>query len=293
MTVANDNIPNSANDFYVYTWTRPDTEQVFYVGKGRGPRSKNTSRRNKHFLNIINKLATLGMDPIVTHVKDGLFEDEAFELEISLISKYGRIKDGGTLCNMTFGGEGRSGSVNSEESKRKQSASVRKTLSDPKIRKKISLRLIERYKDPAVRIAHGAMVSARYLDPAAREKTSASLKGIPKSPEHVKRVSEVLTASWSRNLKRRENHRGLTLMKGPRSNNKSGYKGVSFDASTGKWLAQIEVEKRTKHLGRYTDPAEAARAYDEGAIRYYGREVYLNFAQAAANDNNEPKNDAA
>lgn len=23
------------NNFYVYTWTRPDTGEVFYVGKGR------------------------------------------------------------------------------------------------------------------------------------------------------------------------------------------------------------------------------------------------------------------
>lgn len=58
---------------------------------------------------------------------------------------------------------------------------------------------------------------------------------------------------------------------GVTSRNKSGFKGVSFDR--GKWVA------RTKgvHLGRFTDPVEAARAYDKKAIELFGEFANLNF----------------
>ena len=34
------------NDFYVYEWFNIDTNEVFYVGKGRGKRYKEVKRRN-------------------------------------------------------------------------------------------------------------------------------------------------------------------------------------------------------------------------------------------------------
>ena len=55
---------------------------------------------------------------------------------------------------------------------------------------------------------------------------------------------------------RPENLRLATIMQNSYNSklytsNTSGYKGVSFDRETGKWLAQIRIDGRNKKLGRY------------------------------------------
>ena len=57
---------------------------------------------------------------------------------------------------------------------------------------------------------------------------------------------------------------------GKRSHNKSGYKGVSWSASTGKWWAQIKVNGVHHNLGYHDDPAVAHAAYVEAAKRLHG-----------------------
>lgn len=47
-----------------------------------------------------------------------------------------------------------------------------------------------------------------------------------------------------------------------RSNNKSGYKGVSWSKRMNKWKTQIAVSRKTILLGYYIEPLEAAMAYD-------------------------------
>jgi hypothetical protein len=46
-----------------------------------------------------------------------------------------------------------------------------------------------------------------------------------------------------------------------RTNNTSGIKGVSLDASRGKWVAHIRIAGKVKHLGYFTnkEDAEVAR----------------------------------
>jgi hypothetical protein len=53
-------------------------------------------------------------------------------------------------------------------------------------------------------------------------------------------------------------------------NNRSGVKGVSWDTQKRKWRATIQVEGKTRYLGRFDDLDEAGRAYQQAARRLFG-----------------------
>ncbi len=63
--------------------------------------------------------------------------------------------------------------------------------------------------------------------------------------------------------------------RGKQSNNKSGFKGVSWHKQKQKWVAQIKIEGRNKFLGFFTDPVEAYEKYCEKAIEFYGEYAKL------------------
>ena len=96
---------------YVYTYTRLDKNEIFYVGIGsdsKYKRAKNLSLRTDYFKKTINK-SEYKLDIVF----DDLTWEEACLKEIELIALYGRKDLGiGTLINFTDGGEGRKGSQN-------------------------------------------------------------------------------------------------------------------------------------------------------------------------------------
>ncbi len=62
--------------------------------------------------------------------------------------------------------------------------------------------------------------------------------------------------------------------KGNSRNNTSGYKGVVWRG--GKWNAQIRFNHKCLHLGCFDIIEDAARAYNEAALKYHGEFAYLN-----------------
>jgi hypothetical protein len=64
---------------------------------------------------------------------------------------------------------------------------------------------------------------------------------------------------------------------GKRTNNTSGFIGVSWNVNAHKWAAQLMVNGKHIHFGYFDNPIDAARAHDEGALRYHGNFAKLNF----------------
>jgi hypothetical protein len=100
------------NDFYTYAYLREDGTP-YYIGKGRGNRAY---KRNSHEAKCppIERILIL---------KKNLTEEQAFAHERYLIYLYGKKVDGsGILWNFADGGEGCSGVVRSQETRRKIAA---------------------------------------------------------------------------------------------------------------------------------------------------------------------------
>lgn len=66
---------------------------------------------------------------------------------------------------------------------------------------------------------------------------------------------------------RNGNMRNLTR---ERVNNTSGYRGVSFDKESNKWLSYIYINRKQKKLGRFTNKEDAAIAFDKAAKSLFG-----------------------
>lgn len=59
-------------------------------------------------------------------------------------------------------------------------------------------------------------------------------------------------------------------------NNTSGFKGVHYHSKTNKWIARINCNWQRKHLGYYSCPVEAAKAYNKACKELFGEFSRLN-----------------
>ena len=55
-----------------------------------------------------------------------------------------------------------------------------------------------------------------------------------------------------------------------KSNNKSGFTGVTYDKINKKWRATIKIDGKQKNLGRYLDIEDAVFARKKAEIKYFG-----------------------
>jgi hypothetical protein len=98
---------------YIYEHIRPDTNAVFYVGKGTEKRMHSKHRRNVHWNNIVRKAGGFAACEVCQHEDEELL----FLAEQERIDQLKRL--GVKLSNKTDGGEGPSGYRHTEEAKRK------------------------------------------------------------------------------------------------------------------------------------------------------------------------------
>ena len=113
--------------YYIYQHRSADTNEIFYVGKGKGKRFCDKNKRGRYWKHYVAKH---GFVPEI--IKDGLDEELAFLAEIECIDAYKRR--GIKLINLTNGGEGCSGysMKHSEEQKAKWSIDRKGTPSPRK-----------------------------------------------------------------------------------------------------------------------------------------------------------------
>ncbi|MFC4221968.1 homing endonuclease [Escherichia phage UPEC03] len=83
-------------------------------------------------------------------------------------------------------------------------------------------------------------------------------------------IDNLREADQSRNCQNRTKRRVAT----------SRFKGVCVrDQPTGiRYIAQIKIDGKVKHIGSYRDEYEAAKAYDREAIKHFGKFAKLNIA---------------
>jgi hypothetical protein len=168
------------NRFYTYAYLRED-KTPYYIGKGTGDRIYSTNRRNnppKDKSRII-------------FLKQNLTEEEAFRHEIYMIAVFGRKDlETGILRNKTYGGDGISGYVFSEETKKKLSEAHKgKTHSEESKRKMSEVNkgktLSEEHKIKLSEAKKGKTFSEE-----SKRKMSEAHKGKTFSEEHKRKISE-------------------------------------------------------------------------------------------------------
>ena len=149
--------------YYTYAYLRED-KTPYYIGKGKGNRIYS---KQKYIKPPKDKSR-------IIYLKQNLTEEEAFRHEIYMIAVLGR-KDLGTgiLHNRTGGGEGSSGTVMGEETRRKISEANRGRIKSEETRRKLS-----------------EVNKGKTLSKETKRKMSESSKGNTASEETRKKISE-------------------------------------------------------------------------------------------------------
>ena len=173
--------------YYTYAYLRED-KTPYYIGKGKGNRAYKKHRKGIGVPKDKSRIIFL---------KQNLTEEEAFRHEIYMIAVFGR-KDLGTgiLHNLTDGGDGASGYVFSEETKKKLSEAHKgnttwlgKTHSEETKRKMSDTRKGKTHSEETKRKQSEAKKGKTFSEESKR-KMSEAQKGKSLSEETRRKMSE-------------------------------------------------------------------------------------------------------
>jgi hypothetical protein len=174
--------------FYTYAYLRED-RTPYYIGKGKGRRLY--VKRYKGINPPKDKIR-------IIFLKQNLTEQEAFEHEIYMISVFGRKDLGsGILHNRTDGGDGKSGAIQSDETRIKISEATKGQIRTEETRRRMSESkkgennyrygkpLSEKHK---LRLSEA--MKGKRLTEETKRKISEGHKGKTLSEEHKRKMSE-------------------------------------------------------------------------------------------------------
>ena len=174
--------------YYTYAYLRED-RTPYYIGKGKGNRLY--KRGSRVFAPPKDKSR-------IIYLKQNLTEGEAFKHEIYMIAVLGRIDLGtGILHNRTDGGDGVSGYIPSEETRKKISVATKgknhpmygKTLSDETKRKISEKTRGKKIKPFTEEHRRKLSVASKNLSEETRKKLSDANRG-ENNPNYGKTASE-------------------------------------------------------------------------------------------------------
>ena len=226
---------------------------------------ENNRHHSKHLQKAWDKY---GSDVFQLFVLEAVLVEELEERERYFVELYDST-NGDFGYNETFGGKGCPGRKISQDTRDKISKSNKgRTLSD------ISKQRISE-----------AGIGRKHTQ-ETKEKMSKSRKGVPqwwniKGGEHNYTQEYRDKISKLHKGKKRSKEVGDRISEsklGRKRNQKTSsiYVGVSLEKRSNKWKAGISVNKKRIHLGSFETEVAAAIAYNESAIKYYGKNAKLN-----------------
>ena len=167
--------------YYTYAFLRED-RTPYYIGKGKGNRAYR--RRDKGIKPPKDKSKILIL-------KQNLTEEESFRHEVYMIAVFGR-KDLGTgiLHNRTNGGDGVSGAVVSDETRRKMSEALKGKTRSKEIRRKISEAHKGKTHSEKSRRNMSESQKGKTFSEETKRKLSEAQKGKTHSEETKRKLSE-------------------------------------------------------------------------------------------------------
>ena len=168
--------------YYTYAFLRED-RTPYYIGKGKGNRAYR--RRDKGIKPPKDKSKILIL-------KQNLTEEESFRHEVYMIAVFGR-KDLGTgiLHNRTNGGDGVSGAVVSDETRRKMSEALKGKPRSKEIRRKISEAHKGKTHSEESRKNMSESQKGKTFSEETRRKISETRKGKTHSEETKRKLKEI------------------------------------------------------------------------------------------------------
>jgi hypothetical protein len=201
--------------YYVYLHRRLDDNSVFYVGKGKGKRAWNKSSRSQHWKRVVNKHGRS-----VEILFSSLTEEQAFQLEIEQIEKYGLS----SLVNMTIGGVSTTGYKHTEETREvMRKAFQKRLLENPELLQELSERIekeVEKHKsNPSHYQKLSEIQKARYATMTDEEKEADKLRKTSwlldkeKVQKAVEKRAEHHTEEYRRDMSEKIKRHWLTVDK--------------------------------------------------------------------------------
>jgi len=212
--------------FYVYAYLDPRKPgnfqyrdsiifncEPYLIGKGHKKRdvshlksvlNDKIDRCNLHKTYKIKQILEEGFEPIIIRIYENLYEDQAFETEIFMIRQIGRRDlDLGPLVNLSAGGEGNSGYIQTIEHKRLHGKQIR-----------------ENYKDHNFREKYSKIMQECCNCPEYKEKQKMNSLRLWKDQEYRKRRKESITEETKKKQKDKLSIKMMEKWKDPEFRNK-------------------------------------------------------------------------